>query len=160
MTKYVTPGVFLKKPVIFFDRIEIYITFVTHFHSKESQSNLLIIKSMLSKNIRNLRESLGYTQEQIANYLNITASAISQYENDARTIPADVISKIALLFNVEEYELYQDDPRQQQLLSVFAFRANSFDTQDLISISSFKKIVLNYYYLQNALANEQKTKRT
>jgi transcriptional regulator with XRE-family HTH domain len=115
---------------------------------------------MLSKNIRNLRESLGYTQEQIANYLNITASAISQYENDARTIPADVISKIALLFNVEEYELYQDDPRQQQLLSVFAFRANSFDTQDLISISSFKKIVLNYYYLQNALANEQKTKRT
>lgn len=156
-----TPKIsFFKKLVIFFDRIEIYITFVTHSHSEENQFNLLIIKDMLSKNIRNLRESLGYTQEQIANYLNITAPAISQYENNARTIPADVISKIALLFNVEEYELYQEDPRQQQLLSAFAFRADSFDTQDLISISSFKKIVLNYYYLQNALANEQKTKRT
>ena len=115
---------------------------------------------MLSKNIRNLRENLGYTQEQIANYLNITPAAVSQYENDARTIPADVISKIALLFNVEEYELYQDDPRRQQLLSAFAFRAENLETQDLISISSFKKIVLNYYHLQNALANEQKAART
>ena len=69
---------------------------------------------MLSKNIRALRESLGYTQEQIATYLNITAPAVSQYESDARSIPAEAISKIALLFNVEEYELYQDDPHQQQ----------------------------------------------
>ena len=114
---------------------------------------------MLSKNIRALRESLGYTQEQIATYLNITAPAVSQYESDARSIPAEAISKIALLFNVEEYELYQDDPHQQQLLSAFAFRANEIAVEELKTISSFKKIVLNYFHLFNALTNEQTTAR-
>lgn len=109
---------------------------------------------MLSKNIRALRESLGYTQAQVANYLGVSASAVNQYENDARVISAESISKIALLFNVEEYELYQENPKQQQLLSAFAFRANELVDEDLKSISSFKKIVLNYFHLSEALAHE------
>jgi len=109
---------------------------------------------MLSKNIRALRESLGYTQAQVANYLGVSASAVNQYENDARVISAESISKIALLFNVEEYELYQENPQQQQLLSAFAFRANELVDEDLKSISSFKKIVLNYFHLSEALAHE------
>jgi len=109
---------------------------------------------MLYKNIRALRESLGYTQAQVANYLGVSASAVNQYENDARVISAESISKIALLFNVEEYELYQENPQQQQLLSAFAFRANELVDEDLKSISSFKKIVLNYFHLSEALAHE------
>lgn len=109
---------------------------------------------MLSKNIRALRESLGYTQAQIAKNLGVTASAVNQYENDARSIPAESVSKIALLFNVDEYELYQDNPQQQQLLSVFAFRANKFVEEDLKSILEFKKIVLNYFHLSEALSHE------
>jgi len=109
---------------------------------------------MLSKTIRALRESLGYTQAQVANYLGVSASAVNQYENDARVISAESISKIALLFNVEEYELYQENPQQQQLLSAFAFRANELVDEDLKSISSFKKIVLNYFHLSEALAHE------
>lgn len=109
---------------------------------------------MLSKNIRALRESLGYTQAQVANYLGVTSSAVNQYENDARTISTETVSKIALLFNVEEYELYQENPQQQQLLSAFAFRANEFVDEDLKSVSSFKKIVLNYFHLSKALTDE------
>jgi transcriptional regulator with XRE-family HTH domain len=109
---------------------------------------------MLSKNIRSLRDSLGYTQAQIGNYLGVTASAVNQYENDARVIPAESVSKIALLFNVEESELYQENPQQQQILSVFAFRANELVEEDLKSISAFKKIVLNYFHLSEALSNE------
>ncbi len=128
--------------------------FTTELIQQTYQLNQLNIKIMLSKNIRTLRKKFGYTQAQIANYLGITASAVNQYENDARPIPTDVVSKLSLLFSVEEYDLYQENPQQQQILSAFAFRANEFVEADFKSISEFKKIVLNYFHLSEALSNE------
>jgi len=110
---------------------------------------------MLSKNIRALRKKTGYTQEQIAEYLGISTAAVTQYETSARAVPTLAVSKLALLFNVDEYELYQKDPQQQQLLSAFAFRADELQIQDLKSISEFKKIVLNYFHLSNELRNNE-----
>jgi transcriptional regulator with XRE-family HTH domain len=107
---------------------------------------------MLSENIRALRKKLGYTQEQIAEYLDISTAAVTQYETGARVVPAPTVSKIALLFNVDEYELYLEEPQQQQLLSAFAFRADELETKDLKSISEFKKVVLNYFHLSKELA--------
>lgn len=109
---------------------------------------------MLSKNIRALRESLGYTQAQIAEYLNVTPAAITQYETETRTIHTTTVSKLALLFNVDEYDLYEENPTQQQILSAFAFRANTLSSEDIRVISDFKKIVLNYHHLSEALKNE------
>jgi len=110
---------------------------------------------MISDNIRLLRKKIGYTQEQIAEYLGISTAAVTQYETGTRVIPASTVSKLALLFNVDEYELYQKEPQQQQLLSAFAFRADELQPQDLKSISEFKKIVLNYFHLSNELNNNE-----
>ena len=134
--------------------MKIYITFATQRKNPPAQLNQLKIKIMLSKNIRSLREKFGYTQAQVANYLGVTASAVNQYENDARPIPTDVVSKLSLLFSVEEYDLYQENPQQQQILSAFAFRANELVEADFKSISAFKKIVLNYFHLSEALSHE------
>jgi len=109
---------------------------------------------MLSDNIRLLRNKFGYSQIQVANYLGLSQPAINQYENDSRNIPADVVSKLALLYNVEEFDLYSENPQQNALLSAFAFRAAEFSDDDLRAISAFKKIVLNYYHLSEALKNE------
>jgi len=109
---------------------------------------------MISENIRALRKKLGYTQEQIADYLGISAAAVTQYETGTRVVPATSVSKLALLFNIDEYELYQEEPQQQQLLSAFAFRADELQSKDLKSISEFKKVVLNYFHLSKALRNE------
>jgi transcriptional regulator with XRE-family HTH domain len=109
---------------------------------------------MLAENIRALRKKLGYTQEQIADYLGVSTAAVTQYETGARVVPSTTVSKLALLFNIDEYELYQKEPQQQQLLSAFAFRAGELQPDDLKSISEFKKIVLNYFYLTIALKNE------
>jgi transcriptional regulator with XRE-family HTH domain len=110
---------------------------------------------MLPKNIRALRTSLGYTQSQVADYLELTPAAVTQYETGTRPIPSDVVSKLAVLFGVDEYELYQENPQQNNILSAFAFRANQLENKDLQSIAAFKKIVLNYFHLKNTLENEQ-----
>jgi len=109
--------------------------------------------NILSKNIRELRNKFGYTQAFIAEYLNITPAAVNQYENDARTISESVIEKLALLFNVEEYDLYEENPEKQAVLTSFAFRADELTGSDMQQISKFKKIITNYINMSEALAN-------
>ena len=109
---------------------------------------------MLPKNIRALRKKLGYTQEQIADYLGISTAAVTQYETGVRMVPSTTVSKLALLFNVDEYQLYLEDPQQLQILSAFAFRADELQSKDLKSISEFKKVVINYFHLSTELRNE------
>jgi transcriptional regulator with XRE-family HTH domain len=111
------------------------------------------VKSIISKNIKELRVKSGYTQAFIADYLNLTAAAVNQYENDARTIPTSVIGKLAILFDVEEYDLYEENPEKRQLISSFAFRAGDISATDMQSVSKFKKVILNYINMSSALAN-------
>jgi transcriptional regulator with XRE-family HTH domain len=109
--------------------------------------------SIISKNIKDLRVKFGYTQAFIAEYLNLTAAAVNQYENDARTIPTAVLEKLAILFNVEEYDLYEENPEKRQLISSFAFRAGELSAKDMQSVSKFKKVILNYLNMSSALTN-------
>jgi Helix-turn-helix. len=109
--------------------------------------------SIISKNIKEMRVKFGYTQAFIAEYLNLTPAAVNQYENDARTIPTSVIEKLAMLYNVEEYDLYEENPEKRQLISSFAFRAGELSAQDMQSVSKFKKIILNYLNMSSALTN-------
>ncbi|MGF7140760.1 helix-turn-helix domain-containing protein [Roseimarinus sediminis] len=108
---------------------------------------------VLSRNIKNLREKFAYTQSFIADYLGITAAAVNQYENDARSIPENVVEKLALLYNVQEYDLYEENPEKQNLLTSFAFRADEIKPEDMETISRFKKIITNYVNMSSALAN-------
>jgi len=111
--------------------------------------------SIISKNIKDLRNRFGYTQAFIADYLNITAAAVNQYENDARAIPTAVVGKLALLYNIDEYDLYEEEPQKQNLITAFAFRAGELTATDMQSVSKFKKILYNYVNMSKAIENEQ-----
>lgn len=110
---------------------------------------------VISKNMKDLRVKFGYTQPFIAEYLNISVPAVSQYETDARTIPTTVIEKLALLYNVEEYDLYEENPEKQCVLTSFAFRSDELSGTDMQSVSAFRKIICNYINMSEALVNER-----
>lgn len=50
---------------------------------------------MLYERIRNLREDKDLTQEEIAKYLNLCQRTYSRYENDERSIPIEILAKLA-----------------------------------------------------------------
>ena len=50
---------------------------------------------MVYERIRNLREDKDLTQTEIAKHLNISQRTYSRYENDERSIPIEIISKLA-----------------------------------------------------------------
>jgi len=109
---------------------------------------------MLSENLKKMREQFGYTQAFVAEYLGLTPAAVNQYENDARTIPETIVEKLALLYNVDEYDLYEEHPEKKEILASFAFRADDLSPEDMQTISKFKSIVSNYINMSTALENE------
>lgn len=55
---------------------------------------------MQLKRIRELREDHDLTQEQMGTILNISQRTYSRYENNERSIPLEILIKIANYYNV------------------------------------------------------------
>ena len=65
------------------------------------------------ENIRNLRIDNNYTQQQIADYLNIKQNTYSQYETGALNYPVDVLMKLADFYGVSvDYLLGRTDMKK------------------------------------------------
>lgn len=50
---------------------------------------------MIYERIRNLREDKDMTQAELAKILSITQRTYSRYENDERSIPIEILAKLA-----------------------------------------------------------------
>ena len=50
--------------------------------------------------LKDLREENNFTQSQIAEYLNIKQNTYSQYENEKRQLPIDVLIKLSKFYKV------------------------------------------------------------
>ena len=65
---------------------------------------------MKFENIRNLRIDNGYTQAQIAEYLNVKQNTYSQYEIGTLNYPIDVLIRLADFYHVSvDYLLGRTD---------------------------------------------------
>lgn len=109
---------------------------------------------MITDNIKYFRDKLGYSQKDIADYLDVSQAYVSQLENGERSISTKTVSKLALLFNVDDYELYSDDPKEIEIFSSLAFRANELTSEDQKILSNFKTIILNHYNLKKVILND------
>ena len=60
--------------------------------------------------IKNLREDHDLTQKQLSNFLNISQVAYSYYEINKRSIPLELLSKLADFYNTSvDYLIYRTD---------------------------------------------------
>ncbi len=55
---------------------------------------------MKLKKLKDLREDHDYTQAEVAKMVNITQRSYSHYENGERSIPLEVLGRLADLYNV------------------------------------------------------------
>lgn len=68
---------------------------------------------MTYKRIRHLREDCDKTQQELADFLHITRSAYSNYENNLRDIPIEVLSRIADYYNTSvDYLIDRTDKKE------------------------------------------------
>lgn len=109
---------------------------------------------VIGKNLQALRKKLGFTQEQVAEYLQINREELSYYETGARSIPSALMSSLANLYGVDEYDFYEENLDLAKVNLALAFRAENIKPSDLEQIAKFKKIVRNYISMKSLLENE------
>lgn len=112
------------------------------------------MKNKPGDNIKFMRERMKLNQADLAEYLGIKREEVSYYENGKRRLPNALLTKLANLFSVDEYDLLTEDMTYFKINSALAFRTENFETDDLSSIADFKKIAMNYLKMNQKLKNE------
>ena len=102
--------------------------------------------------LKELRKEGQITQEQLAKYLNVDQSMITKLENGTRNLNIMLIDRICNLFGCSEAYLLGEDDDYVPLN--FAFRSNGIQTEDLESIASVNKIVMNIRYMNEIMGEE------
>jgi len=69
--------------------------------------NEIPIEIIISKNIKNLRKKLGWSQETLAEKTGVSAPYITQIEVGKRTPSLEIVEKLALAFGVEYKTLFE-----------------------------------------------------
>jgi transcriptional regulator with XRE-family HTH domain len=111
--------------------------------------------NVVAQNFARLRDGLGISQQQMADFLGVKRSLVSYYENGKREIPLDVLEKASNLFGVDLADFFEEDAAAAQATFCMAFRAQELDELSLNAISEFRKVVGNYLKMKK-LQDERK----
>lgn len=102
----------------------------------------------ISRNLKKLRETARYTQDEVAHALGITRSAYSNYESGDREMPYDVIEKASDFFGCDMMVLFEDNENVDAMILASAFRIDGIAPEDAGEIMSFKDIVKSYLKME------------
>ena len=69
---------------------------------------------MIGKNIRNLRKESGMTQDELAEELNVTRQALSNWERGKTEPDIETLTKIAEILDVSVEELIYGEEREEE----------------------------------------------
>lgn len=106
------------------------------------------MSSIISKNLKKLREAARYTQDEVAQALGITRSAYSNYESGEREAPYDVLEKASNLFGCDMLVFFEENKNVDALILASAFRLDGLSPTDTEEIIRFKDIVKSYLKME------------
>lgn len=111
---------------------------------------------VVGKNLKEIREFLGFTQEQVAKHIGVERSAYGNYENGIREVPYDVLEKISNVFGCEPYLFFDENVQAANEMMATAFRISDLEDGDMKGIANFKDIVKSYLKMERIACNEAK----
>ena len=103
---------------------------------------------IIARNIKKLRETARYTQDEIAQALGVTRSAYSNYESGDREVPYDVIEKASDFFGCDMAVLFEENEKVDAMILASAFRLDGMTDDDAAEIMRFKDIVKSYLKME------------
>ena len=103
---------------------------------------------VIARNIKKLRETARYTQDEVAKALGVTRSAYSNYESGDREVPYDVIEKASDFFGCDMAVLFEENENVDAMILASAFRLDGMTADDAAEIMRFKDIVKSYLKME------------
>lgn len=102
----------------------------------------------IARNLKKLRETARYSQDEVAQSLGITRSAYSNYESGDREVPYDVIEKASDFFGCEMTMLFEENENVDAMILASAFHIDGIAPEDAGEIMRFKDIVKSYLKME------------
>jgi transcriptional regulator with XRE-family HTH domain len=93
---------------------------------------------LIGKRFSELRKTSGFTQGQLAEYLEVDQSYISKCETNERQFSVDILEKAAELFGCTVE--YFTNESSEFIPMPMALRAKSVDVEDLKTIAAMNKM--------------------
>ena len=103
---------------------------------------------IIARNIKKLRETARYTQDEVAQALGVTRSAYSNYESGDREVPYGVIEKASDFFGCDIAVLFEENENVDAMILASAFRLDGMTADDAAEIMRFKDIVKSYLKME------------
>ncbi|HUS89794.1 MAG TPA: helix-turn-helix transcriptional regulator [Desulfosporosinus sp.] len=97
----------------------------------------------IGKRLRTVRESTGFTQEQVAKYLEVKREIISYIETGARPVSTLMLRKLADLYGYKFSYFVDESVKEEGPQVSMAFRVSDLSDSDLPIIAQVKKVALN-----------------
>jgi len=97
------------------------------------------------------RNSLGFTQRQVANYLGTKREAIAYIETGARPITTAMLIKLADLYGYRMSHFLEESRKDEKPHVSTAFRVADLSDSDLETIAEVKRIASNLCSLYKML---------
>lgn len=96
----------------------------------------------IAKNLKTLRNSAGYSQKEVAEFIGIKKSSYTIFESNKCQIlmPFNLLQKICDLYGITISDLINYPPKN----AIPYFNIKPKDKKDIKEISNFRKIILNY----------------
>lgn len=124
-------------------------TEVAYNNSKEGGIDMNSTINRIGENIKTLRERSGFTQSNLAKYLQVDQSLISKIEKNERPITSDMLEKLSALFGVATESFNRESVPANRIL--FALRASEINEDDLETISAINRIAMNSNFMTRLL---------
>ena len=105
----------------------------------------------IGKSLQSVRESIGFTQEQVAEYLGNKREIISYIETGARPVSTLMLRRLADLYGYKFSYFVEESVKEGGPQVSMAFRVSDLSDSDLPIIAQVKKIALNLDSLYHLL---------
>lgn len=105
------------------------------------------------RRLKKLRVDNGYTQKQVADYLEIDQSYLSKIEKGERKITLSIINRLCLLYDCSHQYLFDKDDGYQ--LPKIAFKGvNNVDLDAIARMNEVKMYLNQLRHIEGEILNE------
>ena len=105
----------------------------------------------IGKRLQSVRESVGFTQKQVAKYLGTKREIISYIETGARPVTTLMLRRLADLYGYKFSYFVDESVKEEEPQVSMAFRVSDLSDSDLPIIAQVMRIAFNLDSLYSLL---------
>ena len=114
-------------------------------------------RAIIGENVKRARESIGFSQASVADFLKVDQSLISKFEKGDRTLQSDILERLANLLGCKVSDFEREGGVPEQQLKT-AYRASGLTVDDMETIHNIRRIAINLFFMADLSGGDNNEK--